>query len=790
MIIRAIRTTLLAILGLFICFMPTASAVITNYDDYCVRGGDCALYDPNACGGTSPAGQISGDLKSLAQQILDNKSITYDPGPTRDQFKRLADGQQAQTDNGRGVDVQPIILVAILHLAKSHKMQISALTDGSSHTAPTNPHGAGKAVDIDYIDGQGTNGSDANANTIINSVAEVLPAGARFGMGNGPFGTKEIAGKTFSSFADNPNHVHVDVLGVSQAADDAAVQAVAGDNATDTTGGKVFILGDSITAKSQAQYQLAFQSKHLAVSIDASSSRTLTAKGDDGNKLSGLEALAQDKSEIDSAGTVVIALGTNGGNTKRIIEDAIGAIGTGKKIYWVDTIAVGRTDDSIMGDINKVIYSQADSQKYQVISWFKAVDPNGDPQDPAKHEKDSNGYIDNSDGLGVHPNGEGSSALANLVANTVSGGTDSAQTASCCNTESGGGNDALVGSNNVQRAFNFLVSTGGFTADQAAGIVGNMMYESSVDPHKVEGGGSSATPSGTGWGIVQFTPPSKAQDIYDSLHLSGDIGDLDVQLQLVLGQLQGKSSNSEKQAGDDIKTTNTYQEAVLAFQGNKNVGGQYSGYERPRDEAGSVGTRTNNAHDVLQKYGGNTSGTGASCSTSPSSSGISGYKNPFRDIKNLTPNRIDQGVDYTGSGPIYAIGSGKVLNVNNDGWTGIGTTPTFIVYQLDAGPAAGKYVFFAEGCTPKVSIGDKVANDTVICNMLSGNNSIEIGWANGSRLGEAAAHNEWVGHNSTSYYTAYGENFSQFLVKLGAPPGTKQAGAQKLGSLPDGWPKW
>lgn len=194
-------------------------------------------YDPNACAGGSAAASgatgagISGDIKSLAQQVLDSKNITFDygdNGPAGTQFKRLADGQKAQTETGRQVDVQPILLVALLYLAQDHKVQVSSLTDGRSHTAPDNPHGMGDAMDIDFFDGAGTNGSDSVAMKIINSLEEVLPSGSRFGMGNNPFGTQTAHGKTFTSFTDAPNHVHFDVVGVSQAADDAAVQAASG----------------------------------------------------------------------------------------------------------------------------------------------------------------------------------------------------------------------------------------------------------------------------------------------------------------------------------------------------------------------------------------------------------------------------------------------------------------------------------------------------------------------------------------------------------------------------------
>jgi hypothetical protein len=171
---------------------------------------------------------VTGDTQVLAKQILNNPNITFDNGPdgnVAENFKRMAQDEEAQTDAGRSVEVQPIILVALLYLAKDHKVQVSSLTDGPSHLAKDNPHGMGDAMDIDFFDGQGTNGSDAVAKKIIDILEQVLPSGSRFGMGNGPFsGTQTVDGKDFTAFADNPNHVHFDVVGVSQEDDDKAVQ--------------------------------------------------------------------------------------------------------------------------------------------------------------------------------------------------------------------------------------------------------------------------------------------------------------------------------------------------------------------------------------------------------------------------------------------------------------------------------------------------------------------------------------------------------------------------------------
>src|SRR5204862_1937736 len=53
-------------------------------------------------------------------------------------------------------------------------------------------------------------------------------------------------------------------------------------------------------------------------------------------------------------------------------------------------------------------------------------------------------------------------------------------------------------------------------------------------------------------------------------------------------------------------------------------------------------------------------------------SGGGGYVNPFSQIAGLKPLRIDMGVDYSGSGPVLAIGSGTVFSNSGPGWPGGG----------------------------------------------------------------------------------------------------------------------
>ena len=148
----------------------------------------------------------------------------------------------------------------------------------------------------------------------------------------------------------------------------------------------------------------------------------------------------------------------------------------------------------------------------------------------------------------------------------------------------------------------------------------------------------------------------------------------------------------------------------------------------------------------------------------------------------LTPERVDQGVDYAGFGPIYAIGNGVVLTTSVPGWPG----GTFIVYRLTDGPAAGLVVYVAEDINPSVQAGASVTSNTVLGQIYAGPDGIETGWADPSALGNTMArtYGQFNGSNSS----AFGANFSQLLQSLGAPGGI-MAGSPN-GQLPTSWPRW
>jgi hypothetical protein len=159
------------------------------------------------------------------------------------------------------------------------------------------------------------------------------------------------------------------------------------------------------------------------------------------------------------------------------------------------------------------------------------------------------------------------------------------------------------------------------------------------------------------------------------------------------------------------------------------------------------------------------------------------YQNPLRDVQALAPERIDQGVDYAGVGPVFALGDGIVLATTVPGWP----NNTNIVYELTDGPATGFVVYVAEDIIPAVNVGQIVHADTALGLMYPGPDGIETGWGDPTIIGNtfASAYGQFDGENTT----AFGQNFSDLLLSLHAPPGIAQ-NTPPTGKLPRSWPHW
>jgi hypothetical protein len=156
----------------------------------------------------------------------------------------------------------------------------------------------------------------------------------------------------------------------------------------------------------------------------------------------------------------------------------------------------------------------------------------------------------------------------------------------------------------------------------------------------------------------------------------------------------------------------------------------------------------------------------------PMAVGSTGYVNPLAEAI-VRPERIDQGVDYAGSGALVAIGQAQVIHAETDGtgWPG-----AFIEYQLLTGPDTGCYVFYAEGVTPNpgLHVGDTVVAGQVIATIVPNSpTGFEIGW--GAGVGTKtylAITGHWSAtDDQANVASGPGKAFSALIASLGGPPG-------------------
>jgi len=198
---------------------------------------------------------------------------------------------------------------------------------------------------------------------------------------------------------------------------------------------------------------------------------------------------------------------------------------------------------------------------------------------------------------------------------------------------------------------------------------------------------------------------------------------------------------------------------------------------------------------------GNSVGTTSLGSAAPAPTASSGscaasvppgvYANPFTNSVNLTPMRIDMGVDYAAAGQIDAIGSGRITYASSPGhstgWptcnltTGgtivsAGSSGGAIVYQLTSGPDSGKFVYIAEQIVPLVHSGRVQAGQPIAALGPTTPNAtpcIETGWASGAGDGtQASADGQAApGGDPGQSRTYCGNDFSNLLTATGAPPG-------------------
>ncbi|HSX00992.1 MAG TPA: phage tail tip lysozyme [Candidatus Saccharimonas sp.] len=146
----------------------------------------------------------------------------------------------------------------------------------------------------------------------------------------------------------------------------------------------------------------------------------------------------------------------------------------------------------------------------------------------------------------------------------ISGAAGSASSSGCCSTTISTG-DVPTGSGgtqdqHIETAFRYFMSHG-LTASQSAGILGNLIQESGVDP------GSINTAGGTGGSIAQWEGPRWTEFLaFANRPEEGSSHDLVVQLDFMWAELTGTKGVSKQPGLAEIKATSNPSDAAVAFE--------------------------------------------------------------------------------------------------------------------------------------------------------------------------------------------------------------------------------
>jgi hypothetical protein len=161
-------------------------------------------------------------------------------------------------------------------------------------------------------------------------------------------------------------------------------------------------------------------------------------------------------------------------------------------------------------------------------------------------------------------------------------------------------------SNNARTAFNFFAAKG-FSDVQAAGIVGNLMQESSVSPTAVEYGG------GPGRGIAQWSLGGRWNSGTSVVSFAASRGANRWALQTQLDFIWFELNNNAAYGLSQLRATTTIESAVTVFQNKYEICGTCSQTKRLQY-----------ARQALADYGGSTTGTGGDTTGTGGGSGSGG----------------------------------------------------------------------------------------------------------------------------------------------------------------------
>lgn len=233
-----------------------------------------------------------------------------------------------------------------------------------------------------------------------------------------------------------------------------------------------------------------------------------------------------------------------------------------------------------------------------------------------------------------------------------------------------------------QAAWNFFMSKDQTLQPfQVAGILGNLMAESGVNPVRVQGAGNieSQDPNrSNGWGLMQWTPGRKITGLMQQAGITTPVYQLGSQLELVWWHFNNISPTGARNVYPGFKSTTSLEEATSYFEDRMEAAG------KPAMER-----RYQFAREALADFGSSTAGTPAATSangtTCPAGGGsvVGEYSLPL-DRAHYDANKdtyLDAHHDYPATdiavaegNAVYSMTAGTVISAPNGGACGLGVT--------------------------------------------------------------------------------------------------------------------
>lgn len=141
-------------------------------------------------------------------------------------------------------------------------------------------------------------------------------------------------------------------------------------------------------------------------------------------------------------------------------------------------------------------------------------------------------------------------------------------TAKAAGGTGGNGGPALAGgSGNAQKVFNTLVGQG-FTTQAAAGVIGNLMQESGVDPNSHQGGG------GPGRGIMQWTVDQRWASLIKWAGKKNPRS-LDTQVGFMMKEMNAAGVTGKLKGMTDVNAATSYFETSMEAAGTPNMAARF-----------------------------------------------------------------------------------------------------------------------------------------------------------------------------------------------------------------------